>query len=132
MKSIKNAVERTIKNIRISIMGTISSILKDSNTVYATLNEDEEIRDIKIISPYGFFSLPLNNSNGQLLFNNTSKKVSLIGIDHINLPVELNPGESLIYCESGSYVLLKDGKVFVKGDLSVDGNITYSGNISKG
>jgi hypothetical protein len=28
-------------------------------------------------------------------------------------------------------MLLKDGKIFVQGDLKVTGNITYSGNISK-
>jgi phage gp45-like len=112
-------------------MGTINSVIKADNTVNVLISDEEELRDVTVISPYGFFSLPLNDNSGQLLFNNTSRNVSLIGVEHENLPVELNPGEALVYSNSGSYMLLKDGKIFVQGDLKVTGNITYSGNISK-
>jgi phage gp45-like len=131
MLNIKRAVEKSIDSVRNSLMGKISSVLKSNNTVYVRINQ-EEIRDIKIISPYGLFSLPLNNQNGQILFNNTTKKASLIGIEHDNLPIEINPGEVILYGQSGSYILLREGKIFINGDLNVTGNITYSGNISKG
>jgi phage gp45-like len=131
MKNIKDAVSKSIKNIRIAVMGTINSVIKADNTVNVLISDEEELRDVTVISPYGFFSLPLNDNSGQLLFNNTSRNVSLIGVEHENLPVELNPGEALVYSNSGSYMLLKDGKIFVQGDLKVTGNITYSGNISK-
>lgn len=131
MRNIKNAVEKSLSNIRTSLMGTISSVLKSNNTVFVRIN-NEELRDIKLISPYGFFSLPLNDQNGQVVFNNSTKKAVFIGIEHENLPIEVNPGEAIIYCQSGSYISLKDGKIHINGDLTVTGNITYSGNISQG
>ena len=131
MLNIKKAVEKSINNIRTSLMGKISSVLKSNNTVFVRVNQ-EEIRDIKITSPYGLFSLPLNNINAQIIFNDTTKKASLIGVEHDNLPAEINPGEVIVYSNSGSYILLKDGKVYINGDLHVTGNITYSGTISQG
>jgi phage gp45-like len=131
MKNIKDIVEKSIKNFRVSMMGSITSILKSKKVAYVMLSDEEEIRDVKIISPYGFFSLPLAGQNGQILFNNTLKSASLIGVEN-NSPVELNPGEAIVYCKSGSYILLKDGKVRIKGNVEVEGNILYTGNITKG
>lgn len=127
MKSIKGAVEKGLKNIRIALKGTITSIIKSNKTIYLKLSDEEELRDVKVISHYGFYSLPLQGQMGQILFNNTAKKASFIGIEHENIPIDINPGETLIYCNSGSHILLKDGKVFIKGDLNVTGNIIASG-----
>jgi phage gp45-like len=132
MKYIKNAVKKSINNIRTSIMGIISSTLSDTNEVNMRLYDEEEIRDVKIISPYGIFSIPLNDQSGQIIFNNSNNTASLIGVEHEELPVLINPGEVIIYCETDSFILLKDGKIYFKGDLNVDGNIIYSGNITKG
>lgn len=133
MKNIKNAVTRTISNIRTSLIGTISSVIKSNKTVYVRISDDEEIRDTKIVSPYGLFSLPVNNINGQIIFNNSSKKAVLLGVDNPNIPVEVNPGETVIYSQSGSYIFLKsDGKVYINGDLNVIGNIIFTGTSAKG
>lgn len=132
MKQLKDAIEKRIKNIRISIKGTITSVLKGSGTIFARISEEEELRDIKIISHYGFYSLPLPGQNAQILFNNSSKKASFIGIENHSTPIEINPGEAIIYAQSGSYILLRDGKILMKGDLEVDGNIRHTGTISQG
>lgn len=131
MKNIKDVVEKSLKNFRASVIGTITSILKSDKQVYVMLSDEEEIRDVKIMLPYGLFSLPLVGQEGQIIFNNTSKSASLIGVDSSS-PVELNPGETILYCESGSYILLKNGKTKIKGNIEIEGNITYTGNITKG
>jgi phage gp45-like len=131
-KQIKDSVERTLKKIRSSLMGTITSTLKSNKSVYVKFSDEEEVRDIKVLSPYGFFSLPINGQTGQVIFNNTSKKATLVGVVHDSLPVEINPGEALIYNQSGTYIHIRGSEVYVKGDLRVDGDITHSGNISQG
>lgn len=130
MKNLKDIVQKSINNIRTSIMGTITSVLQ--NTVFIQSSGEEAIRDVKIISPYGVFSLPLNGQNGQIIFNNSLKKASLVGVEHNNLPIEINPGEVIIYNNTGTYIYIKDDSVYIKGNLKVDGNITYSGTNTQG
>jgi phage gp45-like len=131
-KQIKSSVERALKKIRNSLIGNITSVLKSNNTVNVKFSDEEEARDVKIASPYGFFSLPLNGNSGQVIFNNTNKKATLVGIVHDNVPVSVNPGEALIYENSGAYIHLKGGRIYMKGDLEINGNITHSGNITQG
>jgi phage gp45-like len=124
IKSIKDAVDKAIKNIRNAAIGKVSSVLTSNKTAYVQISEEEELRDVKLISPYGFHSLPINGVDGQLLFNgNSSKKASLIGIEHTSIPEQLNPGEAIFYGASGSYILLKDGKIKLVGGLEINGNI---------
>lgn len=130
-KQIKDAVDRAISNIRSSMIGTITSVMKSKKEVHSKFSNDEEARDVKIASPYGFFSLPLNNQSGQIIFNNTGKSATLVGVIHENIPVELEPGEAVIFNESGTYILLRGGKVHIQGDVEINGNISYSGNLSK-
>lgn len=120
-KNIKKSVDRAIQNARNALTGTITSTIKDDKTVFVNVS-DEEIRDIKVVSPYGFFSLPLNNQMGQILFNNTSKKASIVGVEHDKLPVEMEPGEAVVYCQGGTYMHFKnDGKVYIQGPVIVNG-----------
>lgn len=130
MKYIKDSVNKVISNIRTSIMGIISSVLPETNEVYMRLSDNEEIRDVSIISPYGLFSIPINNKSGQIIFNNTTKTASLIGIEHDELPVLINPGEVIIYCDTDSYILLNNGKITIQGDVNITGNVSVTGNIS--
>lgn len=148
MLQIKKAVENNIKRIRNAIVGIITSS-KKNNTVFVKTSNDEELRDVKIISPYGLGYLPLNGNNGQVIFNNTSKKASLIGIEQEDMPVELNPGEVVLYCNNGAYIHLKDNKLYINGEIimgngnrniarvndtievSIDGKI-YQGKITSG
>jgi phage gp45-like len=129
MKEIKKAVDRAIKNIRISTKGIITSIITNKdNVIHAQISDEEEIRDIKIMSHYGFYSLPLPGQTAQLLFNNSSKKVSFIGVEQ-KPPIEINPGETIIYSKDGSHILLKNGNIYIKGDLIVDGEIIQGGDL---
>lgn len=129
MKNIKDVVSKAIKNIRYAMSGTITSIIKSNRTVYVKLYEEEEIRDAKIISPYGLFSLPLQNSQAQIVFNNTNKKAAIIGVEHDNLPINLDIGETLLYSNFNSYIhLKKDGKIYVKGAVYADNVIINNGS----
>lgn len=128
MKNIKDAVNKAIKNVRYAMNGTITSIIKKDKVVYVKLYEEEEIRDVKITSPYGFFSLPLQNSRAQIVFNNTNKRASIIGVEHEKLPIELDIGETLIYSNYDSYIhLKKDGKIYIKGTVYADNVIVNNG-----
>jgi phage gp45-like len=132
MKYIKDAVNRSINNIRIATTGIITSVLKSNGTVFVQTSDEEELRDAKIILPPGIYALPNNGQAAQVLFNGTSKKVSLIGVEHTSIPEEINPGEIIVYSESGSYILLKEGKILIMGDIEVTGNIKYSGTLTQG
>lgn len=121
MKHIKDIVKKHVNSIRISVMGTITSVIKKDKTIYAKVSEDEEFRDVTIISPYGLFSLPLINQNCQVLFNNTSKKISLIGVEHTSTPIELDTGEVLLFnANTENYIYLKnDGKVYIEAPIII-------------
>lgn len=117
MQHIKRAVESSIRKIRIGIMGMITSVKKDG-TVFIETSNDEELRDIKLISPYGLYSLPINGSTGQIIFNNTSKKATLVGIEQLP-PIEINPGETIVFNNAGHYIYLKEDGIHVNGNLYI-------------
>lgn len=120
MKDIKNAVNRMVNNIRIAIRGEISSVKAD-DTVFLKISDEEELRDINIISPYGLYSLPINGSTGHILFNNTNKNISLVGIEHDKKPIKINIGEVLIYNSvAKTYMHFKnDGKLYIEAPIVV-------------
>lgn len=123
MKELKNIIKKQMDNIRLSLMGTITSVIKKDKRIYANISEDEELRDIKIISPYGFFSLPTLNQNCQILFNNSSKKISLLGVEHNSTPIEIEIGEVLIYNPTTkNYIHMKnDGKTYIDAPVIIKG-----------
>lgn len=123
MKEVKKALDKAIDRLRFSAVGTIISVIKGDNTV-AIEKFDEEIRDVSIVSPYGLYSLPINGLNGQVIINNTTKSATLVGVEQTTAPIEIEPGETLLYCNTDSYIHLKEGKIFIKGDIEVQGKVT--------
>lgn len=124
MKEIKKALDRKISNLRITMTGIITSV-KKNNTIFAKVSDSEELRDIKIVSPYGIYSLPLNGQYGHLLANNSSRNPILVGIEHTEMPISIEVGEVLLYNQIGeNYIHLKnDGKIIIKGtDIELQGN----------
>lgn len=123
MKEVKKALDKAIDRLRFSAIGTIISVIKKDNTV-AVEKFDEEIRDVSIVSPYGLYSLPINGLNGQVIINNTTKSATLVGVEQTTAPIEIEPGETLLYNNTGSYIHLKDGKIIIKGDVEIQGTMT--------
>lgn len=120
LKTLKKHIDRSIKNIKYSLFGEISSTVSSKKTVYIRFGDDEELRDVRIMGPYGFSSMPGPGNYGQVLFNNSSKNAVLIGVeDSEGAPVELEIGESILYNNIGeSYMHFKnDGKIYVKGEI---------------
>lgn len=113
---IQQRINRAISKLKIGSTGRISSVLKNSNEVFVKTSKEDEIRDIRIISPYGLQSLPLPGSDAQIIFNNSSKKASLIGIVN-NAPIEIDIGETILFnSKADTYIHLKnDGKIYIKG-----------------
>lgn len=150
---VQKKIKKATNVIVSSIYSQISSVIKEENSVYIQLSEDEEIRDVRIITPFGFYSLPNTQMFGQVIFNNSAKKAVIIGVeDEGQKPVELNIGEVLIYRPGGgtSYIHFKnDDKIYIKGEIIlsdgvkpvarvddtievvVDG-VTYTGKITSG
>ncbi len=130
--NIQNQIGRAVQRVKIALMGRISSVIRRSNEVYVRFSDEDELRDIKIISPYGIYSLPTNNKIGQVIFNNSTKKASLVGIEAGDgAPVQIDIGETLVYNENAkSYILLKNnGSIEIKASsVSVNsGSFTHNG-----
>jgi phage gp45-like len=130
-KDVQERISRAISSLRIGITGKISSVIKESDEVFLKSTETDEFRDIKIMSPYGLKSLPVTGLDAQIIFNNSVKKASLIGVDS-TAPVTLDIGEVIVYnTKANTYIHLKnDGKIYIKGDLNITGKITATGTIT--
>jgi phage gp45-like len=140
-KKIKKASDRVMN----AMYSKISSVIKEDNVVYVKISEDEEIRDVRIVTPFGFYSLPNINTFGQVIFNNSVKKAVLVGVEDLeSKPVELDIGEVLIYRPGGtSYIHLKNDDTISFGgsksvarvddsvEIVIDGT-TYTGKITSG
>jgi phage gp45-like len=116
--NVQERINRAVNKARSSLMGAISSVLKDSGEVYVRFSDDNEVRDIKITPPYGFYSLPNNEMLAQIVFNNTDKKASLVGVYDTNeKPVQIDIGEVLLYNPNGgNFIHLKNnGDIVLKG-----------------
>lgn len=127
---VNKKIKKAVDGVMVALFGRISSVIKDNGTVFVESSENEEVRDIIISSPYGFYSLPLPDTMGQVIFNNSFKKGTLIGVvDDEGRPVEIDIGEVLIYRPGGtSYIHLKnDDIIYIKGDIKLNGTITNVG-----
>jgi phage gp45-like len=123
-KDIQDRINRAVSSLKTGITGKISSVIKDSDEVFVKSTEDIELRDVKIMAPYGLKSLPLPGLDAQIIFNNSGKKASLVGVDS-DSPIQLDIGETILFnSKAKTYIHLKnDGKVYIHGDIVAD-NIT--------
>lgn len=128
---VQKRVNRAVSKIKVGIIGRISSILKDSNEVFIKTSPEDELRDIRIITPYGLKCIPLVGLDAQVIFNNSSKKASLIGIDGPS-PIKLDIGEVILYnTKANTYIHLKnDKKIYFKGDLEIKGKLNIDGDMT--
>lgn len=117
MLDVKKAIERAVKNIQFISKGVITSVQKKGKVFVTT--QDDEIRDIEVISSYGLHSLPLNKNIAHVVFSNTAKTPLLLGIKQNSTPIKLEIGETLLYNQKvGTFIHLKnDGKIYYKGEL---------------
>lgn len=120
--NIQNQIYRALQRFKTAIMGRITSVKKNTSEVFVSFSDSDELRDVKIIAPYGIYSMPTNGKNAQIIFNNSNKKASLIGIENgSGAPIQIDIGEVLIYNENANtFIHLKN-----------NGNIDYKGNLNK-
>lgn len=126
IKIVKDELNKKFKNFKTAFFGTINSVIKSSSTTFVSISPEEEIRDIRILSPYGLYSLPNVGQSGQVIFNNSTKKATLIGVDNFDAkPIDIGIGEVILFnSNGGNYILLKNnGDVEIKGNnITIDGN----------
>ncbi len=130
---IQKRIDRAVSGARNALLGIISSTIKADSEVYIKLSDDDEIRDVRVVNPHGFYSLPNPGLFGQVVFNNTGKKASLVGVEDRNAkPVSVDIGEVLVYNpQAKSYIVLKNDKSIeisngAKIVMNADGSMTIS------
>lgn len=117
---VKKRVQYEVSRARNAVLGIISSVIPEEEEVFIKTSEDDELRDVKVIAPYGICSLPPIGMFGEVIFNNTGKKAYLVGVeDRDAKKVQIQPGEILIYNKiGGNFIHLKnDGSIDIKGKI---------------
>lgn len=139
MEQVNQAIKKSFSNVKSSFMGLITSVIPDKGKVHAKAGADNEARDIFIITPYGYFSMPDKDLDSQVIFNNNARRVCMVGVDNFPIkPVDLKVNEVVIFNkESKAYIYMKnDGTVLLKtpGNVVVESggdiNATASGNVN--
>lgn len=131
MGEINKMIKQAFSNVKTSFMGTITSTIPKDGKVAAKAGADNEARDIFIITPYGYLSMPDKQLDAQVIFNNSSRRTSMVGVDNFPIkPVDLKVNEVVIFNKQAkSYIYLKnDGTI----DFNTPGNLNINagGNVS--
>lgn len=135
MKEINRNIQKAMSNMKSSFMGRITSILPKESRINAKAGADNEARDIIIITPYGYYSLPDKDLDAQVIFNNNARRTSVVGVDNFPIkPVELQINEVVMFNKkTKGYIHLKNDnstKIYSPGDIDIEagGNINLKGS----
>jgi hypothetical protein len=130
MKNISkmlSSAKKSVDNVRISTLDKISSILAGGRQANAETYTGSELRELRIMLPYGIASSGLDGMNIQVLIN--GKHSSIVGTYDVNRP-DTEPGELILYSKSGSKIeMLNDSSVKISANGSAI-MIDNSGNIT--
>jgi phage gp45-like len=108
-KMMKQA-QNTLKQVSIAF-GRISS--GNSSTVNIQNTADGDIRDLRIITPYGISSCPTTGLFAQMIINDNTNNVC-VGVHDPKAPVA-RAGEIILYSSGGAYIKLgADGIITIK------------------
>jgi hypothetical protein len=135
IKDINRSISKAMANMKSSFLGKITSIMPKENKINAKAGADNEARDIVIITPYGFYSLPDKDLDAQVIFNNNARRATVVGVDNFPIkPMDLEINEVVIFNKnSQAYIHLKnDGMIDIKAPagLNIDGNVNVKGTIN--
>ncbi len=129
-------------HMRKSAIDIISSIGKGGRTANVQTYNVSELRDIRIMLPYGISSSGLDDMMVQVIIE--EKNISIVGTYDTDRP-DVNPGEIIIYSKFGSSIKLdkngdiiinNGGKAIARVDDTVEVNVpgigTCTGKITSG
>lgn len=103
-----NAIKRLVIPFGRVASGT-STKLNIQNTA------NGEVREVKVVAPYGVSSCPPSGLFAQMIINDDVNN-TCVGVHNPKAP-EAKPGEIVLYSSGGAYI-----------KLGVDGSVTISGN----
>lgn len=125
-RNMKSAEEsRTGRSKLQCMIGTISSVLTGGRKVNIKSTTESEVKDVRMMAPYGIASAPYKGMQVQVIYNDGATTV--VGIFDKNKP-KINPGDIVIYNKSGSTIsLLADGTIELDGNINANGTFKING-----
>lgn len=106
-----NQASNTLKQLVVpfgKVASGTSTKLNIQNTVGC------EVRDVKVIAPYGISSCPKSGLFAQMIINDDANN-TCVGVHNPSAPVA-QPGEIILYSSGGAYIKLgADGVVTISG-----------------
>lgn len=108
LSQANNAIKRFVIPFGRVASGT-STKLNIQNTA------NGEVREVKVVAPYGVSSCPPSGLFAQMIINDDVNN-TCVGVHNPKAP-EAKPGEVVIYSSGGAYI-----------KLGADGSVTISGN----
>ena len=115
MASKIGQIIKTTKDISKRIVIPFGRIASGSNTKVNIQNAvNGEVRELKVITPYGISSCPINGLFAQMIINDDVNSVC-VGTHDPSAP-KVNAGEIMLYSSGGAYIKLSaDGSVIIHG-----------------
>jgi len=115
-----NNLKRNAGSMISSILGTISSVSSGGKSANIESFKDSELRELRIMLPYGISSSALDGMTAQVMINDGHGTIS--GIYDTSRP-NVKPGEIVIYSKYGAKITLSDdGKISIVSGTDI--NIT--------
>lgn len=129
-KTVSN-INREMRNMYNTFVGVISSVSGNGKTINAEVNNSSEMRDMKMMTPYGISSSPVDGVLAQIVINNNQHN-SVVGIYDDNKP-DVVPGEVIIYNNYGTKITMgTDGNIAISIEsnhkLTINGKAIYGGD----
>lgn len=106
---------KSTRDISKRIVIPFGRIASGSNTKVNVQNTvNGEVRDLKVITPYGVSSCPINGLFAQMIVNDDVNSVC-VGTHDPSAP-KANAGEIILYSSGGAYIKLgADGSITIHG-----------------
>ena len=131
MKKISQAikqVQEVTRKIRATAIDIITSISADGKTANTETFNSGELRDLKIMLPYGISSSTVDSTLAQVIIND--KSASIVGVYDKNRP-SVRPGELILYTKFDcQFKMLEDGSIVMLSKNDASAIFDASGNIT--
>lgn len=101
MSEAKSSIDRS----RPATLDSVTSVGGGGRYANVKTYDDAELRDLRIVLPYGISSSALDNMRVQVILNNDNGDASIVGVHDIDRPAVAN-GEIIFYNSSGDMIKL--------------------------
>lgn len=122
MKNMTKAisyVKHGFENLRSATLDRITSIASNGRSANTETYNNSELRELRIVLPYGISSSALDGMVVQVIVNEENENDTIVGVIDGNRP-SVKSGEVIIYSRFGSQIeLLQDGNINIISDKHV-------------